>query len=499
MARTRSFQYKYLIFMAFLAACATSRDRDTRGSERAGSMAKERSRAADAGPKTQAEPEKPKSPREVFVAWLGPRLPKGGEIVDEPPAPVKVVHVTSEGESARDVGKAYLDLSQIYLLSDVQKAIEKAHPESRMRPFKAGVRVEIPGLLERPYPPPDKGRLGWPKDRSLRGVYLGGVMTGKHWIPTLDRVRARGMNAVVLDGKDYMGPVNYPSSAKVSKETGADAKAPMLSLARTIRFAHDRGIRVIMRDSCFHDPWAAKHAPRLSIQGDWGKPFPMGWMDPVNKEAQDYILELVREQIEAGVDEIQLDYIRFPVHKGLKRAVIPPAENGARITAIRDVVRRVHSVTQPKGIPLSLDIFGVVSTGTRQDIESLGQDIAVLGGEAEVLSPMVYPSHYHDGFQGYPDPANHPEVVAFGTKAAVDILKKAGHKDTIIRPWLQAFGWKTPSYGPEYVRTETQSAIKGGAVGWLLWDPGCGYGAAWRGLPIVNPAGADAGGSATAK
>src|SRR4029079_329683 len=109
----------------------------------------------------------------------------------------------------------------------------------------------------------------------------------------------------------------------VAVETGAAAKAPIADLARTIRFAHARGVRVIMRISCFQDPWTAEHAPRLSIKGKWGGPYPIGWLDPASDAAHRYILDLVTESIDAGADEIQLDYVRFPVQRGLGNAVLP--------------------------------------------------------------------------------------------------------------------------------------------------------------------------------
>ena len=36
------------------------------------------------------------------------------------------------------------------------------------------------------------------------------------------------------------------------------------------------------------------------------------WLDPTNKDSWDYILEIVKEVINFGIDEIQFDYVRFP-------------------------------------------------------------------------------------------------------------------------------------------------------------------------------------------
>src|SRR4029079_10776043 len=118
----------------------------------------------------------------------------------------------------------------------------------------------------------------------------------------------------------------------------------------------------------------------------------------------------------------------------------------------------------------------------QEDIEALGQEIGIMSAEADAISPMVYPSHYDSGFYGFKDPANQPEIIGIGTRAAVEKLKHAKNTLTVVRPWLQAFSWRTPAYGAKYIADEIKSAEANG-TGWLLWDPGCGYGAAWAAIP----------------
>ena len=434
------------------------------------------SAVADAGPKQEASPKA--SPAPSFAAWLKGKLPAGGKVDENP---VRVVHKVASGDTHASIAQAYLDLTDVYLAEDLAALLQKRGPLSE------GAEVEIPSLLREPYKEPAEDRLGWPADGVLRGVFLTGLMAGRQYVPTLDKLAERGLNAVVLDGKDYMGPVNYASKAKIALETGATKNILIPNLPRTIRFAHARGVRVIMRIPCFHDPWAQKRAPRLSVMGNWGKPFPLSWLDPVNEEAQDYAVELAREMADAGADEIQLDYVRFPVQGPVKSAVLPPAKDGIRSRVIRDFVKKVADVVKPKGVKLSLDIFGVASTGQQEDIEALGQEIGIMSVDADAISPMVYPSHYDAGFYGFKDPANHPEIIGIGTKAAVEKLRKAGNKTTVVRSWLQAFSWRTSAYGPKYVADEIKHAEATG-TGWLLWDPGCTYGAAWAGIPKLSAA-----------
>jgi hypothetical protein len=416
-------------------------------------------------------------PDTPFTAWLKARVPSGGSVTREGGS-VGVEHVVAPDDTALTIAKAYLDLTDVYFAKDLAAEITKGHPN-----LAVGDRIAIPHLLLAPYKTPEEDRMRWPDDRAMKGVFISGVFAGSFWPETVERLASHGLNAVVLDAKDYMGTVNYPTKVPLAKELGAVNDPPIADYARAIRFAHARGIRVIARIPCFHDPWAAKHATRLSLMSRSGRPFQMGWTDPSNTEVQDYIVALTTEVIDLGADEVQLDYVRFPVQSVGIANVAMPAPDGHRSRAMKEFVRRVHEVTQAHNVPLSLDVFGVTATGEPSDIEALGQNLAVLGSETEVLSPMVYPSHYAPGYNGFDVPGNHPEIIGIGTRAALGKLK-AGHlRGTLIRPWLQASSYKTPNYGPQYIRDEISSAEKSGAVGWLMWDPSNSYWAVWGALP----------------
>jgi len=313
-----------------------------------------------------------------------------------------------------------------------------------------------------------------------------GPYAGIRWVDTLDKLAERGLNAVVLDQKDYEGYINYPSKVPLVLETGAARNLHIPDLARAIRFAHWRGIRVILRIPCFHDPWADKHAKdaRLSIKfAATGKPIHVNWLDPANTEAQDYAIALAKEGIDAGADEIQLDYVRFPVHLSAKIAVLPSKEERSKI--MRDFVRRVHDVTAGAGAALSLDFFGVAATGEMNDIEYLGQHIPTVAPEADAISLMSYPSHYSKGWMGFAEPGEHPEIIGIGNTAALKQLKPTGAA-TVLRTWLQAFPLRSSNYGPAYVVAQAKSAETSGGVGWLMWSPACEYSAVWSGFPVTK-------------
>jgi len=432
-----------------------------------------------------AKPSTPKPAGDALLEWIKPKLPPGGTAKRDDHGALVVTHHGAAKQTIYTVAKEYVGLTTIYMANDLAKNIAKVNHISFLNPSVADKDVTIPDIVPEPWKSPDEERMAWPADRALRAIYLGGRDALGTWEDTLDRLKARNMNAVILDGKAYEGDITYPTKVDVAVKDGAAKEAPIVDLSRTIRFAHMRGVRVIMRVSCFHDPYSAVHAPDLSVKGYWGGPYPIGWLDPGNPKAQQYIFDLVNEVIALGADEINLDYVRYPVQGGLGNADFHLKDTGrTRIGVITDFVTKVHAITQAHHIPLSIDIFGVTATGTRQDVEGLGQDIALLSPNVEAIMPMVYPSHYGTGFYGWDVPGNHPEIVAIGTQATV---KKAVTGKAIVRPWLQAFMWRSPDYGPKYLAQEIVEGDKGGGVGYAMWNPGGHYGDAWQAVkPMKN-------------
>ncbi|HTQ42356.1 MAG TPA: putative glycoside hydrolase [Polyangiaceae bacterium] len=321
----------------------------------------------------------------------------------------------------------------------------------------------------------DEPRLGWPEDKQISGVYAHiGMLNQPSFPGFLDRIAKNGMNAVVIDGKDYQGWVTYPSAVPLVADTKA-AHVLIKDLEAMVHEAHARDVRVIMRIACFHDQWTSQRRPDLAIKGM------SEWLDPNNTDAQDYLIALVEETLAAGVDEIQLDYVRYPTEK------INNAKFGLAGKSTMDVitgfVSRVHEKTQAAGVPLALDVFGVVAWQRAVDVRATGQDLSRLGKIVEVLCPMIYPSHFQVGFNGYQEPGDHPDVVLYGTKQAVSVLKRIG-STTVVRPWIQAFPWHSHNYSSTYVLQEIEDARIGGGVGWLGWNAGGYYGevfaASWQ-------------------
>jgi hypothetical protein len=435
--------------------------------------------APDAAAPEPAAEEKAAPPPGDVVAYIKAHLPKGGNV--EAGDPPKITHTVAAGDTPQSIAAAYLELTELYKAEDLLPFLTR-------QSLSPGSTVTIPKPLTRALRDPKDEKLGWPEDHNLKGVFVTGAWASIKWTDTVDKVEDHGLNAIVLDAKDYDGYVNYPSKAKIALESKALRATNIPDLTRAIRYAHWHNVRIILRIPCFHDPWTDKHLPdnRLSIRyTPTGKPIHIDWLDPTLPEAQDYAIELAKEGISAGADEIQLDYVRFPVHVGTKVAMLPPIADRPKI--IKDFVHRVHQVTSADGVKLSLDFFGVTATGIQDDIMALGQDIPTVAPEADAISLMSYPSHYGKGFMNFSNPADHPEIIGISNTEAIKKLKPTGAK-TVFRTWLQAFPMGVTHYDSAYLLAQAKSAETSGGHGWLMWSPGCQYDQVWMGWPSAKAA-----------
>jgi hypothetical protein len=441
-----------------------------------------------------AKADVPPPPSEDSLAgWLTARLPKGGTLTSRTEGTIAVEHTVQENETLDDIGAAYVELTQIYLAEDLVRAIREENQLVKNAPVEKGAKLRIPEILSAKPKSPAEGRLGWSETDGLRGVYLRAfVAARKGFLPMLDAMAARGMNLAVIDVKDANGRITYPSKVPLATEIGANSAPQIKNLSRTIEFAHARGIRVAMRIVCFADDLLSRKRGDLAVQHVQKRPLYIGWMDPSNETVQNYVVDLAKEAIEAGADEIQLDYVRYPVEH-VENADFKLRERNLRRThVIRDFVRKVHTVTQASNVPLSVDIFGIVAEGVKTDIENLGQDPGLLARECEALSPMVYPSHYPRGFHGYDEPGAHPELVRVGVSNLLSLIRKhkpsKGEEESkeraVVRPWIQGMPWHAPTFGPQYIADQVGHADKAGATGWMVWNPGQDYTATWQGVPV---------------
>ncbi len=284
-------------------------------------------------------------------------------------------------------------------------------------------------------------------------------------------VRRTELNCLQIDVKDESGHVGYDSSVELDNQLGLELTKGGMDLGRVMDKCWYNDIYTIARIVCFKDPILAKKRPDLAVHDKSGKLWGNGqWLDPYSREVWNYILDLSKEAVANGFDEIQFDYVRFPSDGNTTTCVFPHNDGRAKEEVISDFCRFLAENLKPLGTVISIDLFGL--TASSQGSMGIGQDVTTIASSMDYMSPMVYPSHYHLGEYDIRVPEANPYETVY--KSLVDFQKKLEGTGCKLRPWLQDFSLKI-TYGPKEVRAQIQACYDLGIEEWLLWDPNCTF------------------------
>ena len=244
-----------------------------------------------------------------------------------------------------------------------------------------------------------------------------------HFLCDLDK----DVTAVVFDMKTREGEVTYRSSQTSVRNAGATASSAV-DLKQRIEVARALGFDVIARIYAFEDATAPYQSADMAIRYEtedgvlWlddsvdagGKP----WLNPYSNTAQKYVLDIVYDAIDAGVDAVLLDGVRFPGESGLNYAYF-----GVDLTATKNEILKQFT-----------DRVYAAAITTETDVIIAFDGMAILSGEEEIyggsptgfacdgLSPVLdfkaligvkYPSFYF---------RNKPEDLSEAANAAYQAL-----------------------------------------------------------------------------
>ena len=314
----------------------------------------------------------------------------------------------------------------------------------------------------------------------IRGLYLNrfAAQSAKKLHHLFAIADSSEINAFVIDMKDEFGLNYQPKNKEFAKNAGTNHGhvADVRALIDSVK-AH--GLLPIARIVAFKDPVAAQANPDWTIRREdgstWQDKEGLAWVNAHSRAVWDYNLAIAEELVGLGFAEIQWDYIRFPEpYKSLPTQVFPGATL-SKPEALAEFLKLARERLNKLGVRSTADIFGLVTT-VRGPLE-VGQYWEKLSPAADVLLPMVYPSHYPHGSFGIPIPNADPYKVV---KIALDTARVRDEKLGItkaehVRPWIQAFSLGSPKYGPEQIKAQKQAAYDAGYHGWVMWSPGSYY------------------------
>ena len=156
-----------------------------------------------------------------------------------------------------------------------------------------------------------------------------------------------------------------------------------------------------------------------------------------------------------------------------------------RTDVIAAFLKKAYAELHPTGVLLSLDVFGVMAWQRQVDLSHTGQDIVQMARYCDVLSPMIYPSHFF-GMDNIPHPGDEPAHFIGESMDRFELITKGS--GVVIRPWLQAFHWRTRTYSPEYIKVQVETAKARGGIGFLFWNAANDYSKPYVAMPEMKSA-----------
>ncbi len=336
----------------------------------------------------------------------------------------------------------------------------------------------------------------------LKAIYMSACYAGSKKLREglVDLIDTTELNALVIDIKDYSGKVSFAPNA--DWDSFVSNKCSVSDMADFIKTLHEKNIYVIGRITSFQDPYFAKLHPEIAVKRNsdktilWADKKGINYLDPSAPLTIDHLTKLATDSYDIGFDEINFDYIRFPSDGNMKDIYFPYSEGKNRATVMEDVFKSLSQNLKPKGIVISADLFGMVTTNT--DDLNIGQVLERALPYFDYIAPMVYPSHYPPNFNGWKDPNKYPyDLIKFVMSSAVKrtvatttsvetfdgvyvasssprLYTKESFSKLKMRPWLQDF-----DYGGNYDIPEVKAQIKAtydaGLTSWMLWSPSNRY------------------------
>ena len=460
-------------------------------------------------------------------------------------APGTEIYTAKRGEAITTISHRYLSRTSYLTYSELTEAIRAVnHKSESSNILKANENIVIPGILSAPIV---EKTVPVAKDFEVRAIYLTGFMAGsEHGLRVIRHWREVGGNAVVFDIKDSDGSVT------IAWDHPLLGPHPVYihDVPKLVHFLHQQNMHAIARIAMFRDERLVVNHPELAIQSRknhtaWRENGKLVWTDPSNPKVQDYDIALAKYVAQLGVDEIQFDYVRFPAEGDQKDAMFvfqkdqpapaeePTAEDfapafpvlasekeadGAKAEAksakpaahshkakalaekpkvapqprgpqrsdvIAGFLKRAYAELHPTGVLLSLDVFGVMAWQRQIDLSHTGQDIVQMARYCDVLSPMIYPSHFF-GMDGIAHPGDEPAHFIGESMDRFELITKGS--GVVIRPWLQAFHWRTKTYSPEYIKVQVETARTKGGVGFLFWNAANDYSKPFTAMPEMKSA-----------
>ncbi len=317
-----------------------------------------------------------------------------------------------------------------------------------------------------------------------RGLYLTAYTVASEKFPViLDSAVAAGINTIVFDLKNMNGKIFFSTPHMDSLRR--ERTIPIINIPKVVKTLQKRDMRAVARIVMFHDQYIAEVKSNFRPQRMNGEPWiekkqrKPSWLDPSHPEVQEELLDVIKYAAKNGVDEIQMDYIRFPTQGNISEAVFCYQKEDSilaiadtnyvkrlKTDIIVDFVKQAKEICVRYNVTLTADIFAIVAWQRENDIQNTGQEIEKITEFLDSIHPMVYSSHFSEDFGFRENVYNEPYFIVYkATKLAIKHTKS----NCKIIPYIQANPWKV-NFEKDYIISQIRAVEDAKASGFMLWN-----------------------------
>lgn len=318
---------------------------------------------------------------------------------------------------------------------------------------------------------------------------------------TLASLEGKGVDGVIFDLKDVDGLVRYRSGLELVESNRAQAENAY-DLRRTLEQIRRAGMIPVGRLYAFKDRTATAHMYESAVKymdspvnwidnskANGGKP----WLNPNDKDAQDYIIALVKEAAGSGLGVILLDGVQFPEGVSLNLATYGNTGTLDKSAILADFLTRARGAGEGEGSRVAATVNLISAAGL--STVRYGEDVGKLVAAAGCAVVEVMPEQFGNGVTSdtltlsapVQDPYNAVSQALEVSKAALGLEDGDGGEpeQTAEKPLLaavvQAYTSQSLSesanktYGPREVNDQIRAVREAGIQSIFYLDPAGEY------------------------
>lgn len=316
------------------------------------------------------------------------------------------------------------------------------------------------------------------QDRSSykTGMYLSAGSAGRDdfRVKTEDAIRDSGGDAMVVEVKG--GDIYFQSTSPMAQKFGTIR--PLFDLPAIVAEAHAKNLYVIARFVAVKDDPLASADPSTQIRNPvTGVSVGDVWVDPGAPDTIQYNKEIIDDVLKSGIDELNLDYIRYPTEYAQSQIGLTTQQKEDHLEAFLKMARGEIDALSPS-TKLGISTYAILGWDFDINNAALGQNFVRFAPLLDVISPMAYPDSFTSPEYYVPErnPGSRPYSLVYRTLAGYNKLLGPDQSKK-IRPWLQAY-----YFTPDQIHDEIKAVYDAGHCGFTFWNANNNYGPAYQGF-----------------